>query len=186
MELSKLISDTGRQMDEAIARFQDELKTINTGRASSLLVEGIVVSYYGSQTPLKQVATITTPDANQIVITPWDKNALGDIESAIRNSDIGLSPTNDGNSVRLSLPPMTEERRIDLKKMISKLAEEAKVSLRNHRGESWDKAKDAEKKSELTEDDRYQAEKELNNLITKKNQTVDEITQQKEAEIMKV
>lgn len=186
MELSKLVSDTGRQMDEVISRFQDELKTINTGRASSLLVEGIVVSYYGSQTPLKQVATITTPDANQIVITPWDRNALADIETAIRNSDIGLSPTNDGKSVRLSLPPMTEERRIELKKMISKLGEEAKVSLRNHRGESWDLVKDAEKKSELTEDDRYQAEKELNNLITKKNQSVDEITQRKETEIMKV
>jgi len=186
MELSKLISDTGRQMDEVIVRYQDELKTINTGKASSLLVEGIAVSYYGTQTPLKQVATITTPDANQIVITPWDRNALSDIETAIRNSDIGLSPTNDGNSVRLSLPPMTEERRIDLKKMISKLAEETKVSLRNHRGESWDLVKDAEKKSELTEDDRYRAEKELNNLITKKNQSVDEITQKKEAEIMKV
>lgn len=184
--MPKLLTETAKKMDEAIGYFRDELKTINTGKASSLLVEGIAVSYYGSQTPLKQVATITTPDATQIVITPWDRGVLADIETAIRNSDIGLSPTNDGKSVRLSLPPMTEERRIDLKKMIGKLSEESKVVIRNVRGESWEQVQSAEKKSELTEDDKYQAEKELNNLITKKNQIVEELTRDKEIEIMRV
>lgn len=186
MELPKLVSDTSQKMDEAVSHFQDELKTINTGRASSLLVEGVMVNCYGSQTPLKQVASITTPESSQIVIAPWDRNILADIDSAIRASDIGLSPTNDGKSIRLNLPPMTEERRIELKKMVGKMIEEAKVSLRNIRGESWEQVQSAEKKAELTEDDRYQAEKELNNLISKKNQSIDEIGRNKETEIMKV
>jgi len=186
MDLKKMILDASGKMDEAINRFEDELKTINTGRASSLLVEGLSVTYYGSTTPLKQVASITTPDARQIVISPWDKNALGDIESAIRASDIGLSPTNDGSSIRLNLPPMTEERRRDLGKLVNKMSEEAKISLRNIRGEVWDAVKSAEKRSEFTEDDRYQAEKELNDLISKRNEKVETIAAEKQSEILKV
>ncbi len=186
MDLSKIVSETGRKMDEAINHLRDELKTINTGRASSLLVEGVVVQYYGNPTPLKQIASIATPDAHQIAITPWDKGALAEIESAIRNSDLGLAPTNDGNAVRLNLPPMTEERRNDLNKMVGKMAEETKISLRNIRGDAWEKIQEGEKKSELTEDDRDQSKKDLNDLISKKNELVDQITKEKQAEIMRV
>lgn len=186
MDLSKLIDGASVKMDEAIGHFGEELKSINTGRASALLVEGVVVSYYGTPTPLKQVAAIATPDAHQIVITPWDRSVLADIELAIRNSDLNLSPTNDGKSVRLNLPPMTEERRQDLSKMVSKLSEEAKVALRNIRGEAWEKVQKAEKSSELTEDDRDSAKKDLNDLINKKNDIIDSISKEKQSEIMRV
>lgn len=186
MDLSKIIAETGQKMDEAISHFKEELKSINTGRASSVLVEGVVVQYYGTPTPLKQIASIAIPDAHQIAITPWDRNALADIESAIRSSDLGLAPTNDGNAVRLNLPPMTEERRGDLNKMVGKMSEETKISLRNQRGDAWEKIQEAEKKSELTEDDRDQAKKDLNDLVSKKNELVEQITKEKQQEIIKV
>lgn len=186
MDVKKMVGDASGKMDEAIGRFQEELKAINTGRANSMLVEGLVVSYYGAPTPLKQIASISTPDAHQIAITPWDRNALSDIESAVRTSDLGLAPTNDGKSVRLNLPPMTEERRRDLGKMVSRISEEAKVSIRNIRGEVWDLVQAAQKRSEITEDDRYQIEKDLNELISRKNEVIEKLTRDKQDEIMKV
>lgn len=186
MDQHQLIKESNLKMDEAIVHFSNELKTINTGRASTLLVEGVKVSSYGSLLPIKQVASLAAPDAHQIIITPWDKNLLGDIETAIRLADLGLSPTNDGKSVRISFPPMTEERRSELTKMVSKLGEEAKVNLRSIRGQVWENIQEAEKRSELTEDDRDSAKKELNDLIAKKNLEIDQIIKEKQMEVMKV
>jgi len=171
------------KFEQIVEKLKEDFAGIRTGRASSGLVENISVSYYGSTAPLRQMATISTPDAAQIIIQPWDKNSLGDIELAIRNSDINLSPTNDGNVVRVSLPPMTEDRREELVHSIHRKGEEARVALRTVRGEVWEKIKRMEKDSELTEDDRYAAEKELNKIIEEFNNKIESAIVEKEKEI---
>jgi ribosome recycling factor len=181
-----IISQTKPKMTEVMQKLDEEFIKLRTGRASTALVESIKVSYYGTQTPLKQMASLTIPDAASILIQPWDKNALGDVELAIRNSALGLNPVNDGNAVRINLPPMTEERRQELVKHIKSLAEEAKVVLRNVRGDAWNEIKKLEKSGELTEDDRYRAEEELNKIIGDFNKQVDDATDSKEKEVMKI
>lgn len=175
-----------QKFEQIIVKLSEDFAGIRTGRASTGLVENIMVSYYGSTAPLKQMATISTPDAAQIVIQPWDKNSLGDIELAIRNSDINLSPSSDGNVVRIVLPPMTEDRREELIKNIHRKGEEARVALRSVRGETWDKVKRMEKDKELTEDDRYSAEKELNKIIEENNEKIESAIVEKEKEIRTV
>ncbi|MCX6809892.1 MAG: ribosome recycling factor [Candidatus Berkelbacteria bacterium] len=171
------------KFDQVIEKLKEDFVSIRTGRASTGLVENIMVSYYGTITPLKQMASLTTPDAAQIVVIPWDKNSIGDIELAIRNSDLGLSPVNDGKSVRIILPQMTQERREELTKNISRKSEEARVALRNVRGDAWDKIKKMEKDGLITEDDRYSAEEELNKVIDEHNKKIGEILEAKEKEI---
>jgi len=171
------------KFEQVIEKIKEDFASIRTGRASTGLVENIMVSYYGTTTPLKQMASLTAPDAAQIVVIPWDKNSIGDIELAIRNSDLGLSPVNDGASVRIILPQMTQERREELTKNISKKSEEARVALRNVRGETWDKIKKMEKDGSITEDDRYSAEEELNKIIDDYNKKIGEILEAKEKEI---
>ncbi len=182
----KLIKDLNTKTAEVLQKLRDEYKNIHTGRANSTLVENIIVSYYGQNTPVKQLAAINIPDANMIVMTPWDTNCLSDLENAIRNSDLGLSPVNDGKSVRVTLPPLTEERRNDMIKMVNKLSEEAKVVVRNLRQDVWNEIKKMEKDGNLTEDDRYIAEKELNELIKKYNEEVDKISQEKEKDLKQI
>jgi ribosome recycling factor len=173
-------------MQEVIDQFQESLKNLRTGRASAGLVESVKVNYYGTPTLLKQLASINIPSANSIVITPWDQNSLGDIELAIRNSDIGMSPVNDGKSVRLSLPPMTEERRNELVKNLHKIEEEAKIALRQVRQDAWDEIKKLEKDGKVTEDDRYRSEEELNKGITDFNKNIEAVTLQKEKELQSI
>jgi len=186
MDIEKEILEALRKMDMAIAHLESELKSINTGRASSLLVEGIFVDCYGSKVPIKQIASVTTPSASQITITPWDNGVLSGIETAIRNSEIGLAPTNDGKSVRLALPPMTEDRRTDLNKMVSRLGEEAKISLRAIRSDFWDQAQRAEQESQITEDDRNNARKKIDDLTVDKNKIVGLIIDKKQGEVASV
>lgn len=174
------------KFEQVIAKLKEDFANIRTGRASTGLVENILVSYYGSTTPLKQMASLSTPDASQIVIQPWDKNSLGDIELAVRNSDLGLSPVNDGNVVRVSLPPMTEERRTELVRNISRKTEEARIALRNVRGETWETIQRMQKAGTITEDDRYGAEKELNSVIDDYNQKVNAVFADKEKEIKSI
>ncbi len=183
---SDKIKELKTKFDQVILRLGEDFANIRTGRASAALVENIVVSYYGSSTPLKQMASIATPDASQIIIQPWDKNALGDIELAIKNSDLSLSPVNDGNVVRIVLPPMTQERREEIIKTLEKKGEEARVALRNVRGEIWEEIKRREKESKITEDDRYSAEKEINDIIDKYNKKVQELVDNKEREIRSI
>lgn len=175
-----------QKFDQIASRLSEDLATVRTGRASTSLVENIAVSYYGSTAPLKQMATLSTPDPSQIVIQPWDKNSLGDIELAIRNSDLNLSPVNDGNAVRVVLPPMTQERRDELIRNIHRKGEEARVALRSVRQDSWEKVKKMEKDKKITEDDRYAAEKELNELIDSYNQKVEEAIVNKEKELRSI
>jgi len=175
-----------QKFEQVIDKIQEDFRNIRTGRATTGLVEGILVSYYGSTTPLKQMATLSTPDASQILVQPWDKNAMADIELAIRNSDLGLSPVNDGNGIRMIIPPMTQERREELIRSVSRKGEEARIALRNVRGETWDRIKRMEKDGDLTEDDRYSAEKELNEIIDTFNKKVEEIIKEKEKEISSI
>ena len=174
------------KMAEVLLMLQDEFKNIRTGKASTAMVENLKVSYYGTQTPLKQMASLTTPDANSILITPWDQNALGDIDNAIRASDLNLNPTNDGRNVRIVLPPLTEERRKELVKMMGKISEEARIALRTLRQEAWDQIKKLEKDSKITEDDKYVGEEQLNKMIEESNKKIQEFSEKKETELMKV
>ena len=142
--LDKIIAEAKPKMDVGIEHLKDDLRTIRTGRATSGLVDDVMVSYYGNSTPLKQVASVTTPDSNLISIQPWDKSILGDIELAIRNANLGFNPINDGHQVRIVLPPLTEERRKEFVKSVGQKAETVKITLRNIRKEAWEKIQTAE------------------------------------------
>lgn len=174
------------KMEEILKKLEDEFRNIRTGRANTNLIENLKVSYYGTETPLKQMASLTTPTSSSILITPWDQSSLGDIEQAIGNSDLGLNPINDGRNIRINLPPLTEERRSELVKMIGKMAEETKVGLRIARQEAWEEVKKLEQASKITEDDRYRAEDELNKVIDDFNKKIEEMSEKKEAELMKI
>ena len=150
------------------------------------MVEDISVSFYGTTLPLKQMASVSTPSPTLIVIKPWDKNALGDIELAIRNSGLSLNPTNDGTLIRISLPALSEERRKELVKIIKDKGEEVKIAIRLIRQEAWQKVVKAEREHKISEDERYKGEEELNKLIEECNKKIDEIIDQKEAEIMRI
>lgn len=180
------IRDLKTKFEQVIQKLNEDFATIRTGRASTGLVENLLVTYYGSTTPLKQMATLSTPDASQIIIQPWDKNALGDVELAIRNSDLNLSASNDGNVVRVSLPPMTEERREELVRSIHRKGEEGRIALRSVRGEAWEKIKKFEKDGKITEDDRYAAEKELNEIIDEYNKKIEAQIVEKEKELRSI
>ncbi len=184
--LEAILAGVKPKMSQAIDHLKEDLKTIRTGRASSGLVDDVMVGYYGNATPLKQVASVTTPDSNLISIQPWDKGVLGEIENAIRNANLGFNPINDGHQVRIVLPPLTEERRKEFVKSVSQKAEATRISLRNIRKEVWDKVQAGQKNGEITEDDRYRGEERLNRMIDDFNREVDEISKQKEKEIMTI
>lgn len=179
----KIINLLKPKMQEVIEKVVENFQSFRTGKANAALVENIAVSYYGSRVPLKQMANIGVPDANLIVIQPWDANSLGDIELAIQNSDIGLNPSSDGRTIRISLPPMTAERRTDLVKMVHRSAEESRIVLRNLREEAWKEIKKMAEGKFITEDDRYQAEKELNIMIEDFNSKINHLIENKEKEI---
>lgn len=173
-------------MQQVVDKLFESLRGLRTGKANASLVENIQVSYYGSKTALKQMANISAPEPNLIVIQPWDVNSLGDVILAIQNSEIGLNPSSDGRTVRLSLPPMTVERREDLIRMVHKMAEEARVFLRNLREEGWKEVKKLESQKKITEDDRYRAEKDLKKIIEDFNLKINKLIEDKEKEIRKI
>lgn len=184
--IDQILDNIKPKMQGAINNLKEDLAKIRTGRAHASILDGIFVSYYGSNTALKEVASITTPESSVISIKPWDKGILADIETSIRNSDIGLSPVNDGTQIRLILPPMTEERRKEIFGQVKKHGEQAKINLRTIRGEAWSKVQAAVKNKEATEDDKYTAEEKLNKAIEEMNKEIDKIVSEKEAEIMKI
>jgi len=173
--LKKIVDDFKPKIDKAIEVFSQDLKGVRASRASAELVENIKVSYYGTQTPLKQMASIVVSDASNILVSPWDRNALGDIENALRSTQINFTITNDGHSIRLTLPPMSQERRQELIKLVSQKAEMTRIGIRNLREESWKTIRSLEKSGQLTEDDRYQGEEELNKLIKDYDKKIEEI-----------
>ena len=177
------LDEAKKRITEVLTRFDEELTKVRTGRANAGIVDGIMVASYGSQLPIKQVASITVPDSTQIMITPWDKGLLGAIEQAVRESDLGINPVNDGAGVRLVLPSLSTERRAQLIKLTHSIAEEAKVALRQVRHEALESVKADEKAGNATEDDRYDTEKQLDKLIAVKNGDVDERVKMKTVEL---
>ncbi len=184
--MEALFKDTGGKMGRSIEAFRKELGKIRTGRASFSLLDGIKVDYYGTLTPLSQVGTLSVPESRLITITPWDAKMVGPIERAIQAGGLGLNPSNDGKIVRIPIPPLTEERRKDLVKVVKKMAEDARIAVRNIRRDSIDRIKESEKKKEISEDEmkRWQdrIQKETDSYIRK----IDEILKAKEQEIMEV
>ena len=180
----ELLAQTEENMKRTIDATQREFATIRTGRASPSLVEGIKVEYYGTQVVLKQLATITTPDPKLIVIQPWDPKAMGDIERAILKSDLGINPVNDGRVIRMSIPQLTKERKDELIKIVKKIAENGKISLRTVRREANEHAEKMEKEEHISEDERFKAQGDIQRLIDKYMKEVDALLEKKEKEIL--
>jgi len=184
--MSDVIKSCSEKMEKVIKNLQHEFSLIRTGRANPHLLEKVQVEYYGSNLPVNQVATITIPEARTIEIKPWDLNALPEIEKAILKSDIGITPQNDGKIIRLILPPLTEERRVELTKIVKKIAESHKVSLRNVRRDVIKELKDMEKEKKISEDERFRKEEEVDKVLKEKINVIDEILDRKVKEIMEV
>ena len=178
--------DYARRMDKALEHLEEEFGAVRAGRANAKVLDRITVEYYGSETPLNGVDTISTPDARTLVIQPWDTKLLKDIQKAIQTSDLGVNPQNDGKVIRLVFPPLNEERRRELSKEVAKLAEEAKVAVRSIRRDAIEKLKEMKKNGEITEDDLKQAEKKTQDLTDKYVKSADESAQRKEKEIMAI
>jgi ribosome recycling factor len=174
------------EMEEAVNAFRHELSRVRTGRASTALLENLHVNYYGTRTPLRQLAGLAAPEARLLVITPYDKGAMSEIEKAIQTSDLGLNPMNDGKVIRIPIPELNEERRKDLVRHIRKTAEEFRVSIRNHRRDANDKFKQLHKEKKLTEDEMRAAEAKVQEHTTEHIEKLDKILTAKEAEIMEV
>jgi ribosome recycling factor len=178
--------DADSRMARALDALERDLMAIRTGRAATALVERIPVEYYGTSTPLNQLASISVPEAHTITIQPWDRSALGAIEKAILKSEVGLMPNVDGTSVRLNIPPLTEERRKDLVKLVHKRMEEARVEIRNHRRDVADEIKRMEKDGDLTTDDSRREQDVLQKVTDRWTAEVDRVGKHKETEIMEV
>ena len=176
--------DYSRRMDRALDHLQEEFGAVRAGRANAKVLDRITVEYYGSETPLNGVATISTPDARTLVIQPWDTKLLKDIQKAIQMSDLGINPQNDGRVIRLTSPQLTEERRKDLTKQVKKYAEDAKVAMRNIRRDGMDYVKKLKKDSAITEDEQKKAEKDLQDMLDKYTKKADEALAAKEKELM--
>lgn len=175
-----------KEMEKSVEAFRHELSRVRTGRASTALVENLQVNYYGAKTPMRQLAGIAAPEARLIVITPYDKGAMHEIEKAIQTSDLGLNPMNDGKVIRVPLPELTEDRRKDLVKHVRKIAEEFRVGVRNHRRDANDMLKDLHKDKQVSDDDLRAAESKVQGFTTEFIDKVDKVLQAKEAEIMEV
>ena len=178
--------DYGRRMDKALEHLSEEFGAVRAGRANAKVLDRITVEYYGSETPLNGVATISSPDARTLVIQPWDTSLLKEIQKSIQASDLGINPQNDGKVIRLVFPQLTEERRKELTKQVKKYAEEAKVAMRNIRRDGMDYVKKLKKNSEITEDDQKKAEKDLQDLLDQYTKKVDESCAAKEKELMAI
>ena len=178
--------DFERRMNKALAHLDEEFGAVRAGRANPKVLDRITVEYYGSETPLNGVATISTPDARTLVIQPWDTKLLKDIQKAIQMSDLGINPQNDGRVIRLTFPQLTEDRRKDLVKQVKKYSEEAKVAMRNIRRDGMDYVKKLKKNSEITEDEQKKAEKDLQELLDKMIKKVDAALAAKEKELMSI
>ena len=179
-------NEYSRKMDKTLDVLADNFGAVRAGRANAKVLDRIAVEYYGQETPLNGVATISSPDARTLVIQPWDTNLLKEIQKAIQMSDLGINPQNDGRVIRLIFPQLTEERRKELTKQVKKYAEDAKVAMRNIRRDGMDYVKALKKKSEITEDDQKKAEKDLQDLLDKYTKQVDTALAAKEKELMAI
>ncbi len=184
--VNDIVTDAEESMKKAIEAFKRDLQKIRTGRANAAMLDSIKVDYYGTPTPVNQVASVQVVDARLITVKPWEKNMIPIIDKAIRASDLNINPVSDSEQVRLPIPPLTQERRRDLAKSVGKQSEEARVAVRAARRDAMDLVKDAEKEKSITEDDRKNGEKRVQDLTDKYVATVDEIAKAKEKEIMEL
>jgi ribosome recycling factor len=184
--INDITSDTEDGMKKAVDSFKRDLQKIRTGRANAAMLDGIKVDYYGTPTPVNQVATVQVVDARLITVKPWEKSMLQVIDKAIRASDLGINPVSDSELVRLPIPPLTQERRKELAKVVGKQTEEARVAVRSARRDAMDMVKDAEKDKQITEDERKNGEKKIQDLTDKYIANIDDIAKAKEKEIMEL
>jgi ribosome recycling factor len=184
--VEEIFEDLNERMGKSIESLKREYSRLRTGRASLSLLDGIRVSYYDSLTPLNQMASLAVPEPRLIVIQPWDKTAIGDIEKAILKSELGLTPINDGKVIRIAIPPLTEERRKELVKVARKMAEDNKVAIRNIRRDANDMLKDLKTEKDITEDDLYRAQDEVQKITDDFISQVDELCGAKEKEILEI
>ena len=184
--MEALVKDASARMERSIEAFRKELGKVRTGRASFSLLDGVKVDYYGTPTPLQQVGTLSVPESRLITVTPWDTKMIGPIEKAIQGSGLGLNPSSDGKTVRIPIPPLTEERRRELAKVVRKMGEEARVAVRNVRREAIEKLKDREKKKEISEDVVKRGQERIQKETDAHVKKIDEILKSKEQEILEV
>jgi len=182
--IKDIYQDTKESMSKSIEALKRELKRVRTGRASLSILDGIKADYYGTQTPINQMATLTVPESRLITIQPWDLSAIKDIEKAILKSDLGLTPTSDGKILRIAIPPLTEERRKELVKVVHKMCEEHKVSVRNVRRDSNEMLKSLKKDGDISEDEAFKAQDEVQKITDEHIKLIDECYTQKEKEIL--
>lgn len=182
--MNQSLDEVKNKMEKSLKNLKEELAHIRTSRASIALLEGIKVDCYGTKLPIPQVATVNIIEGKVIVIQPWDVNLVKEIEKAIQKSDLGINPTSDGKTIKLVMPPLTEERRKELIKLANRLAEETRVAIRNIRRDILDKFKTAKKKGEISEDDYIQLEKKVQKLTDEYIKKIDELLKEKEKEIL--
>src|SRR5712692_1573817 len=175
-----------KEMDQSVGALRKELAKLRTGRASTALLEHVVVEYYGATTPLNQLATLSAPEPRLLVIQPYDRTAMSDIEKAILKADLGLTPNNDGKIIRIPIPHLTEERRKELVKHVKKISEEFRVSLRNHRRDAIERLKESEKKKEITADDFKHGQERVQKITDEFIGRIDKVVKAKEEEVMEV
>lgn len=184
--MKELLNKTEEKMDKSLNALDREFKAVRAGRANPAILDKILVDYYGTPTPIQQMAAVSVPEGRTLQIQPWDVSTLRDIEKAIQTADIGINPQNDGKIIRLIFPPLTEERRRDLVKDVRKLGEDTKVAVRSIRRDAIEKAKTMKKNNEITEDDQANAEKKIQALTDKFCKEADDLTSAKEKEIMEI
>lgn len=184
--MDKILKDTDNKAAKAVEHTGHEFGSIRTGRASPSLVERLHVSYYGTPTPLNQIATISAPEARLLVVQPYDRNSIPEVEKAITQSDLGLVPSNDGEVIRLPIPQLTEERRRELTKLVRTRAEEGKVAIRNIRREAIDALREEEKKGDSTKDDLHKGMEDVQEIVDKRIEEIDELAEKKIKELMEI
>jgi len=184
--METILIESEEKMEKALVSLAGEFSRLRTGRASSALLEGVKVNYYGTLTPLKQIASVSVPDSRSITIQPWDRSAFGDVEKAILKSDLGLNPINDGKIIRINIPALTEERRKELVKIAKKYTEDAKVAIRNVRRDANETLKKMQKSKDITEDDLHKGQNDVQKLTDEYVAKTDETLKAKESEIMEI
>ncbi|MDO4839672.1 MAG: ribosome recycling factor [Desulfovibrionaceae bacterium] len=186
MDMDTLFLDTEDRMSKAVSSLEKEFAKLRTGRATTALVDNIKADYYGSPTPISQMASVTVPDSRTITIQPWDKSGFAAVEKALLKSDLGLTPVNDGKIIRIAIPPLTEERRKELVKLARKYTEDAKVAVRNVRRDANDALKKMEKEKLISEDERKKSEEDVQKMTDKFVGQLDKVTSAKEKEILEI
>ncbi len=184
--VEEILDELRERMDKSIEALRRDFNRVRTGRAVPSLLDGVKVSCYGTSMPINQVATVTAPESRLLLIQPWDLSIMGDIERAILKSELGLTPMNDGKIIRISIPMLTEERRKELVKLVRKMSEEAKISIRNARRDANDMLKELKKESEISEDEFYRRQDEVQKITDERVEKIDEVTAAKERDVMEV